>query len=43
MNWICFWGLFAFCVFLGSLAPKNRRPTAVEYPSDDALLFSESN
>jgi len=31
MRSICFWMLFGFAVFLGALAPKNRRSSTVEH------------
>ena len=39
----CALALFSFAVWYALFFPGVRRPTTVVHPSDDALVFSESN
>ncbi len=41
--WCLYLLLGGFAVWWALFLAPVRRPAAVEYPSDDALLFSESN
>ena len=43
MRAYCALGLLAFAVWYSLWFPPVRRRAEIEYPSDEALMFSESN